>query len=101
MIRLISHEKCPPGEFYYTQSEGLSKKFANTPLIGELATKIASFRAANKLARSTVSDALQDIDAFTCARLGNNPDWCYNTDQTVQAAHHGGGGCKTCGAKIA
>ncbi len=101
MIRLNSHDKCPPGEFYYSQD---SKRFGATPLIKELAKRVANFRSGNGLPGGTFEQALQDIDAYTCARLNNSPDWCYDTErsfaETTPAIGQKSGGCASCGAKI-
>lgn len=97
MIRLLSYDNCPPGEFYFVQSEGVYHKFKATPLIKSLAKRVADFRLANKLPRSDASSALADIDAFTCTRLNNSPQWCYDTDAPIPDINPSSGGCATCG----
>lgn len=96
MIRLLSHEKCPPGEFYYRQGGSHPHRFGHTPIITDLARRVASYRQANKLAGADMNTALADIDAFTCARLGNSPQWCYDTDKPIEAIYPAHG-CATCG----
>lgn len=103
MLRLISHSRCPPGEFYYVQTEGLPHTFVSTPLIRELAKTVVEFRKGNSLPRASLGDVLSDIDAFTCARLGNDPRWVYDSDQPLavtspilQAPKRGG----CCGARV-
>lgn len=104
MIRLITYSKCPPGEFYFVQTEGVYKKFTPTPEILSLAQHVGLFREANQLPRSTLPEALEDIDSFTCARLNNDPRWCYETDvpfsQLTPAALATPQPCATCGAKV-
>lgn len=105
MIRLITHSKCPPGQFYYLQSEGAAHRFASTPEINTLAQVVSNFRSANHLPRTSYAEALEDIDAFTCARLGNDPRWCYQTqipfDQTAPSIlANQARPCATCGAKV-
>jgi hypothetical protein len=100
MFRLLSHDNCPPGEFRYDQEfNGRFKKFGPTPLMGELAARVANFRAGNKLPRATQMEALEDIDLFTCQRLGNSPRWTYNTDRSFAelVPKTSLGGCATCG----
>jgi hypothetical protein len=99
---LLSLTICPPGEFIYTQSEGITRKFGPSPDIYGLSNTIAEFRRANKLSRGTADEALEDIVAYTCTRLGNHPRWCYNTDKTLAQLvpkRQTGGGCSTCGHK--
>ncbi len=104
MMRLCDHHRVPPGEYWYEQDftaggRNLHKRWKPTPDVGGLAAKVAVFRKGNNLPRSSVVDALEDIDAYTCNRLGNNPKWVMDTetawDQLVAAAH--GPNCKTCG----
>lgn len=99
MFRLLSHDKCVPGEFRYEQAfHGRAKKFGPTPLIGELAARVANFRAGNQLPRATQIEALEDIDSFTCLRLGNSPRWTYDTDKAFAdlAPKTSLAGCATC-----
>jgi len=104
---LKSQLRCPPGSFPYEQTEGISKKFEASPLLEEQAHRVADFRKGNGLPRATVAEALQDIDCYTCARLGNNRRFCYDTDRTYAEVSpmanraSGGGGCHGCGAVIA
>jgi hypothetical protein len=104
--RLSSHTLVPPGQFYYVQifeknGRLYQKRWQSTPEIGALAAKIAAFRKANQLLRASPSEALEDIDAFTCARLNNNPKWVMQSDMPwtdIVTARHGPG-CATCGNK--
>lgn len=100
MIRLLSHDKCPPGEFRYEQAfNGKARKFGPTPLIGELAARVASFRAGNGLPRATQIEALEDIDTFTCLRLGNDARWVFSTEKPFSeiVPNTSLAGCATCG----
>jgi hypothetical protein len=104
MWRLKSHHAVPPGGFYYEQffeanGRKLRKRWASTPEIGMLASKVASFRKGNSLPRAVITEALEDIVASTVARIVNNPKWCFDTDipwSDIVAAEHGAG-CRTCG----
>ena len=97
MIRLLSHDRCPPGEFYYPK-EGTGRNWPSTPLIHSLAAKVADYRIANKLPRADRASALADIDLFTCTRLKNNKAWCWDTETPIPEVKHAGG-CATCGKK--
>lgn len=99
-FRLLSHDKCPPGEFRYEQGfNGRSRKFGSTPLIGELAKKVADFRKGNRLPRASAGEALEDIDLWNCERLGFDPRWCHNTERAFSEliALSPTAGCATCG----
>lgn len=100
MWHLLSLDKCPPGEFRYEQAfNGKARRFGPSPVVGELAAKVADFRAGNGLPRATKAEALEDIDAFNCQRLGYSSRWCYNTDIpfTQIAAAVVPAPCATCG----
>ena len=89
--------------FCYTQTEGIYRKFDCNPDIKELARFVADFRVGNKLARANPNDALADIIAFNCQRLGNDSRWCFDDEGTNIARPSistAGGGCGSCGAKI-
>jgi hypothetical protein len=100
---LINHLNCPPGEFLYEQTEGIQRKFPSTPLIRHQADAVSEFRKANGLPRSDFASCLQDVDCFTCQRLGNNPRYCKDTERQyneVVRTNRSGGGCGTCGAAV-
>lgn len=105
MFHLISHEKCPPGEFWYRQTfpKGV-KQWGSTPEMRALGRKVANFRTANGLPRDSFAEALEDIDQFTCNRLGNNPRYCRDTDAPFAEVHAYDivpvKPCVTCGAKL-
>lgn len=100
--RLISYDRVPPGEFFYRQTDGVSKSFGATPDISALARRVGSFRAGNSLSRSDYLSCLEDIDTFTCNRLNNSSQFCYQTDIPFDQLHPvgGGGGCSSCGANL-
>lgn len=98
-MTLISMLKAPPGEFQYVQNQP-RKVFPPSPLISDLANRVADFRKGNKLPGASPQAALVDIIAFNCARLGSQ--WCYDTDNTnAVVAKFMPRGCAGCGAKIA
>lgn len=104
MRRLSSHNKVPPGEFYYFEHFQIAgrkykKQFGPTPEVGALAARLAAFRKVNQLPGSDIMVALENIDSFTVARLNNDPRWTIETDvpwgDLVAQAH--GPGCSSCG----
>lgn len=80
--RLRSYDVSPPGGYPYLQTDGIRREFKSQPLIEAQAQVVAGFRKANGLSRSSVIEALQDIDHFTCRRLGNMAGFCVPCDQT-------------------
>jgi hypothetical protein len=104
--RLRSYELTPPGGYPYAQTEGIPRQFPSQPLIEAQAQMVASFRRANKLPRATALEALQDIDCYTCQRLGNMPGFCVATDQPTpvvalnQTSPIVAPGCGGCGAPL-
>jgi hypothetical protein len=102
MYRLLSHLKVPPGQFCYEQTQGIYRKFESTPLMEQLANSVADFRKGNGLPGASYEQAIADIDAFNCLRLGNMPAWCYNTDKSPEqvVAEYKPKGCRTCGHPV-
>jgi hypothetical protein len=103
--RLRSYEMTPPGGYPYEQTEGIHRKFRSEPVIEMQAQIVASFRRANHLPRASALEALQDIDAYTCQRLGNMPAYCVSTEQPVPAVALGSTSplvapCGGCGARV-
>ncbi len=103
MFRLKRHDQTPPGGYPYDQIEGLRKKFPMSVDIGAQAQAVADFRQGNNLPRPSFAEALQDIDEYTCLRLGNMPKWCHNSERsyvesTPRLQKKIGGGC--CGARV-
>jgi hypothetical protein len=103
MMRLRSFDSTPPGGFPYVQTEGIHRTFPSVPLIEDQAKRVAAFRRGNKLPRATVSEALDDVSTYTCARLGAGNAFCSDTDIPFQFAAHQGvasAPCAGCGAKL-
>lgn len=102
MFRLKRHDQAPPGEYPYEQTVGLRKKFPKTVDIYGQAQAVADFRKGNNLPRGTFEEALQDIDEYTCVRLGNMPRWCRDSQkpyaETTPKLQKKLGGC--CGARV-
>lgn len=102
MLWLKSLTDCPQGEFSYEQTEGIYRRFPQTPLIKELASSVADFRKGNNLPRASFGEALEDIVVYTVQRLKGNPQWCYETDLNAAALlpQPSSGGCAGCGASV-
>lgn len=103
MFQLKSLLKCPPGSFYFEETvNGVTHKFASTPLPEQLAYEIKERRKGNNLPRATFEEALADIIVFTCTRLNNDSSFCYETDKTVAQLHGATvkSGCRGCGVRL-
>jgi hypothetical protein len=65
----------PPGGFSYTQPE-TGVKFNSMVPFKERVREVLDHRTANNLPRAELREVELDVDAFTCARLKNDPQWC-------------------------
>jgi len=79
-MRLLNINALPPGGFPYTQPE-TGMKFTGMVGFQQQVATIVAHRRKNNLARSNPGEVTQDLHDFTCARLGNNPEFC--SDGTV------------------
>lgn len=101
MLRLASINNFPPGGFYYVQPGYPQKKFTTYDGFLDQARRISRFRTANNLSRSSVEESAEDLQAFTCARLGS--PWCYDTDKPwaeIMASLVPSAGCGSCGQPV-
>jgi len=103
--RLKTYEITPPGGYPYEEADG-SKKYPSSPMIEDVARQVAAYRAKNKRPRASLRESLEDVDAFTCRRLGNMAQWCLCNDQAAGQVSFGPGSpivdptCKSCGAAV-
>lgn len=102
-MRLRTYDITPPGGFPYEQTEGVYHKFKSQPQIEAQAAIVSNFRKANSLPRATIKEALADIDAYQCQRLGGMGQWC--TDASPGMVAIGAASpiitpCKACGAPV-
>ncbi len=119
MVRLNSHMSVPPGEFVWrvvvrdgivtpthTPCGGQSNcfTFGPSPLIDQIAKEYLTFLRGNKLPGADYAQIVEQIDAYTCERLGNSPQFCYDSEArvsqnspTVMASR---GRCAGCGIKL-
>lgn len=100
MFVLITYSPMPPGQFPYVQTEGITHKFPGDCDIMLQAKRVHDFRKGNNLPRKSLEECLEDIDRYTCARLGNDPLFCTEIENVSFVTIHPNvakGGCATCG----
>jgi hypothetical protein len=69
--------------------------------INEQAKLIASFRKSNAFPRATFTEAFDDLNLYTCQRLGCDPQYCSDGTSTTSAPLQvRSSGCGSCGAKV-
>jgi hypothetical protein len=78
-VHLKNYSSPPPGLYSYYQSEGLTQSFQASPVIEEVVKRVSAFRLKNKLPRGSLAECLHDVEQYTCARLRNHPDWCFES----------------------
>ncbi len=118
MYRIRRHENAPPGQYYFKilfqngkeewyfgpcKHTANCHQFGPSPTINEPARRLSAFRTSNVLPRAGITESTEDIDAYTCQRLGNNDTWCYNTDKPygeVNPTALPPAPCATCGHKL-
>lgn len=119
MYRLHKHTLVPPGEYVirvvvrdqvvtptYSPCGGQAGcyQFGPSPLMSQVAKEYIAFLRGNGLPGFDYGQVVALIDSYTCTRLGNARQWCYDSDKlvsetspTVLAAK---GKCAGCGAKV-
>lgn len=98
MYKLLVHTPFPPGEYPYEQTQGIYQRFNGDGLsIEQQAQRVLDFRRGNTLERRILAECIQDIDAYTCARLNNNPQFVVDSDAPVYVEVRPTGSCATCG----
>lgn len=99
--RLINYDINPPGGYPYTDPSG--REFRAEPMIEAQARIVSDWRTANKHPRPTLRECLEDVDRFTCARLGCMPQFCAGppgmpaNSIALSAASPIVAPCRTCG----
>lgn len=82
-FRLRSYDgAAPPGSYIFYQD---GRKFS-APMIEPLGRELSNYRKQNGKARSDVKECIQDIDHFTCQRLGNMTAYCVECNGTTKIA---------------
>lgn len=103
---LLSRANFPPGGFLYREP-ALNWEAPRQGLPFEMVVaQIQAVRAANPSTRlSTAATVCADaLDAYTCARLHNDPRWCVSEDTVVAKAiqaKRAAVACGSCGARRA
>lgn len=119
MFRLRNHDKVPPGNYVYKllfrdgkeeawfgpcNNTGGCRRFGPSPLINEVAQSLSKFRKANNLSRSSYPECLEDVDTYTCQRIGGLSEWCFDTEQSFGSVNpnvvRAPGVCATCGNQL-
>jgi hypothetical protein len=101
-MKLFSFTPFPPGGFPYSQVfKGVNYSFPDEGLdIPQQTARILKFRKANGLPRATFDETLEDLNVFTCNRLGNDQRWCGNGPRVASVQRVQSSGCKGCGAVL-
>lgn len=106
--RLRTYDQAPPGGYPFVQTEGIGRNFPSIPMIEDQAKAVSAFRAGNGLPRASLKEALEDVDCYTCQRLGNMGAFCVEVSpgapKTValnESSPIVAPPCKGCGAKVA
>lgn len=100
-MRLKQTNVTPPGGWLFHQN---GKKWGPLASKGELVGAVSDYRRANNLPRSTSDEVDQEIEHFTCFRLGGDPNYCVGADQQTRAEIasapvQGPVGCPGCGVR--
>lgn len=105
--RLKTYEAVPPGGYIFENFPVIYRKFPSVPTIESQARYVSDFRKANGIPRSSPKECLQEVDAYTCQRLGCNPAYCVAQDSKtgqIVALNQSNpiltGGCAGCGARF-
>lgn len=98
---LIDRNKMPAGGFFYRE-ESLKWETPNAFLpFTMIARQIQTVRVANPTSglNPEFNACCNDLDAFTCARLENNPRWCAVPikSPSVKVGVKQSGRCAACG----
>ena len=79
-------------------------QFGTSPLIDQIAREYVAFLKGNKVTGVDFALAVEQIDAYTCQRLGNSPKWTYDSElrvsQTSPTVKHAQGKCGGCGVRL-
>jgi hypothetical protein len=78
----------PPGGWLYSQplADGSARAFKGMMPFGQFCSMVLAFRQANSLPGATGNQVMDDVDNFTCQRLGDDPRWCQKKTATSYPA---------------
>jgi hypothetical protein len=105
MYRLNSYDSVIPNGYYYVQTiNGKNRTCGPSPSVEDVARCALAFRTGNGLARASFTEALQDVNEYTCARLGNTSSYCTQCDEEgflqANARIPGVKPCGSCGVPV-
>jgi hypothetical protein len=78
-MALKSYNTIPPGGWRYEQPE-TKWKLKNMGSVNDAVGEMLEQRRFNNLPRATRQECLEDLDAYTCQRLGGDLAWCVDGD---------------------
>lgn len=101
-MRLRAYTPFVPGEYPYEQTvKGVTYKFpAEGVDIYTQASRVFKFRKANNFPRASLQESLDDIDTYTCQRLGGDNRWCDDGTSPSPRQLVKSEGCRGCGLKV-
>lgn len=104
-FRLRTYDVSPPGGYPFHEEGPKPRSFHAEPVIEAQARTLLGYRKGNSLPRASYAECLQDVDRYTCKRLGNNPLFCVSCESNstaiaVAANAPGLQPCSGCGAKV-
>lgn len=95
---LIKPNELPPGGFSYIQTD-TGMRFDGMRSFKEVCIEIKKHRLANNLKRASMTEIAEDLDKYTCGRLGNDPRWCSTGTTTAYVPVVRTIGCGGCGSR--
>lgn len=104
--RLRTYDVVPPGGYPFENYKGIYRRFPSEPLIEAQAQIVSQFRQANGIPRASVAECLEDVDIYTCRRLGCDHRFCTGssvrsgTTVALNASSPIVAPCGGCGAKV-
>lgn len=72
---LKNTKSLPPGGWIYEQKETGWKLRSMSPFL-DAVQQMVLHRLGNKLPRASAPECAEDLEKFTCARIGNDPTYC-------------------------
>ncbi len=103
-FRLTTYNATPPGGYIFPKPTGGNW---SEPMIEAVAGQVSTYRKMNGLPRSTMKEALADVDHYTCQRLGGMSAFCVPCNSSApdtialgQSSPIVAGPCRGCGAPV-
>lgn len=105
-FRLRSFDNAPPGSFPFREEGAKPRNFPAQPLCEAQARIVLGYRKGNGLPRASYVECLEDVAAFQCKRLNNDPRFCVECGPVGESALPLAGNapglapCKGCGVPL-